>query len=251
MDLYGMQGKVALVTGGTSGIGAATARLYGKAGCKVLVVGRDAARGQVVADDIVALGTQAAFHQADLANDSAAAGIVDAAVQRFGGLDIAFNNAGYRESNALLGDQSIEEFDAVMRLNLRSVFLCMKAQIAAMKAHGGVIVNNASVSAIRNSIPGLGLYAASKAALVALTRTAAMEYAGQGIRINSVAPGRIDTPMVRSNTAIDLAKVGAAQPAGRLGTEDEAAQAVLWLSSPASSYVIGHTLCVDGGFLAQ
>lgn len=178
----GMRGKIVLVTGGTSGIGEASARLFARHGCKVLVVGRSAQRGDLLVSEISASGGEAAFYQADLADSVQSKAIVDAVIDRFGGLDIAFNNAGYREPDALVGDQSVDEFDAVMNLNLRSVFLSMQAEIAAMSAKGGVIVNNASVSGVRNPNPGLAIYSASKAALISLTRSAAMEYASRGIR---------------------------------------------------------------------
>jgi NAD(P)-dependent dehydrogenase (short-subunit alcohol dehydrogenase family) len=246
----GIAGKVALITGGTAGIGEASARLLARHGCKVLIVGRSREKGQRIVTEIAASGGIAQFYAADLSDSHLAAHIVDEAVRRFGGLDIAFNNVGAREPDALVGDQTLEAFDAAINLNLRSVFISMKAEIAAMRANGGVIVNNASVSGVRNSNAGLGAYAASKAALISLTRTAAMEYAAQGIRINVFSPGKILTPMARSYK-MDLGAIANTVPAKRLGTEEEAAEAVYWMVSPASSWLIGHNLCLDGGFLAS
>lgn len=250
MEDYGLDGKVALVTGGTSGIGEASARLLARHGCKVLIVGRSAERGERIVSEIADAGGEAGFCKAELSEPDQAAGIVDEAVARFGQLDIAFNNAGIREPHALVGEQSLEQFDAVMNVNFRSVFISMQTEIAAMRERGGVIVNCASVSGVRNSNPGIGVYAASKAALIMLTRTAAMEYAEQGIRINVYSPGKILTPLARSYPS-GLEAIAQTVPAKRLGTEEEAAQAVLWMVSPASSWMFGHNLCLDGGFLAS
>jgi NAD(P)-dependent dehydrogenase (short-subunit alcohol dehydrogenase family) len=175
--------------------------------------------------------------------------MVEAAVDRFGRLDIAFNNAGHQERRALLADQTDAVFETVLATNLRSVFHAMQAEIPIMLRQGaGVIVNNASVTGVRNAYPGLALYAASKAAVIALTRAAALEYAPQGIRINAVSPGRIETPMMLASGVADMSAVAAGLPARRLGRPEEIAEAVLWLASDAAAFVIGHNLCVDGGF---
>ncbi len=251
MNDFGIADKVALVTAATSGIGEHSARLLARHGAKVLIVGRNAERGDAIVGDIVAAGGEAAFHRADLSDPAAAVGCVEEAVRRYGALDIAFNNVGDREDNALVGDQRIEEFDRVMNINLRSIFLSMQAEIAAMGERGGVIINNASVSGVRNNQPGLGVYAASKAALISLTRTAAMEYAARGIRINAFSPGKIMSGMMRSYKAMNPQAIADSLPAKRIGTEEEAAQAVLFMASPLSSWMIGHNLCADGGYLAS
>jgi len=246
-----LAGKVAIVTGGTSGIGRATALALGRAGCRVLVVGRDAARGEAVVAEIGAGQCIAAFCPADMRQPDDIARMVDAALDRFGRLDIAFNNAGYQEPRAALADQATAEYDRVFETNVRAVYLAMQAEIGAMRAKGGVIVNNASVSGVRNPNHGLALYCASKAALLSLTKSAAMEYAEHGIRINAVSPGRVETPMMLGSRIADMKAVAAGLPIKRLGAPEEVAAAVLWLASSASSFVVGHNLCVDGGFLAQ
>jgi NAD(P)-dependent dehydrogenase (short-subunit alcohol dehydrogenase family) len=178
--------------------------------------------------------------------------MVDAALERFGRLDIAFNNAGYQEPRQLLAEQPPEVYDAVFDGNVRSVFLAMQAEIRAMLMQGGgVIINNASVSGVRNPYPGLSLYCASKAAVISMTRSAALEYAASGIRINAVSPGRVITPMMLGSKVADMEAVAAGLPIKRMGQPEEVAAAVVWLASEEASFVVGHNLAVDGGFLSQ
>ena len=241
-------GKRVLVTGATSGIGRATALAFARAGAAVVISGRDAARA---AEVVAAAEGALTFLTADLTDPAAVTALVDSAADHLGGLDIAFNNAGFQERRALLADQPAETYDTVFDTNLRAVFLAMQAEIRTMlAAGGGVIVNNASVSGLRNPNPGLALYSASKAAVLSLTRSAAMEYAGEGIRINAVSPGRVETPMMLAAGVGDRATVAAGLPAGRLGRPEEVAEAVLWLASGQAAFVYGHNLCVDGGFLS-
>ncbi|NIA69228.1 glucose 1-dehydrogenase [Pelagibius litoralis] len=245
------QGKRVLVTGGTSGIGRATALAFAEAGADVVLSGRDEARGAEVVAAGAAMAGKLFFLAADLSDSKAVAPLVEAAAERLGGLDIAFNNAGFQERRASLAEQSPETYDQVFNMNLRAVFLAMQAEIKIMLANGGgVIVNNGSVSGLRNPNPGLALYCASKAALLSLTRSAAMEYAGQGVRINAVSPGRVETPMMMAAGVGDRAAVAASLPARRLGRPEEVSAAVLWLASEEASFVFGHNLCVDGGFLS-
>lgn len=241
---------VALVTGATSGIGAATARAFARAGHAVALTGRDAERGAALAEEIAAAGGTAAFHAADLSDMAEIEPLHDFVLDRFGRLDVAFNNAGFQEKRRPLAEQTAATYDVVFGLNLRSVFLSMQRQIAIMRAAGGgVIVNNGSVSGVRNVNPGLALYSASKAALLSLTRSAAMEHAAAGIRINAVSPGRIATPMMMASGV--AAEAAASLPMRRLGTPEEVAEAVVWLASPAAAFIVGHNLAVDGGFLAS
>jgi NAD(P)-dependent dehydrogenase (short-subunit alcohol dehydrogenase family) len=245
------QNKSVLLTGATSGIGRATALAFARRGANVAIVGRSVARGEEAAAACEAAGGSACFIAADVTRPDQLRGAVAATCARYGRLDIAFNNAGMQERRAPLAEQADEVFEAVFTANVRAVFQAMKAEIAAMQRNGGVIVNNASVSGMRNPNPGLSLYSASKAAVISLTRSAALEYAPYGIRINAVSPGRVETPMMLASGISDMSAVAAALPARRLGTPNEVAEAVLWLASDAASFVIGHNLCVDGGFLAS
>jgi NAD(P)-dependent dehydrogenase (short-subunit alcohol dehydrogenase family) len=250
----GFQDRVALVTGGGTGIGRATALALAKAGVAAVVVsGRRAEPIEGVAAEIVAAGGRALALAADIAKPPDVERLVRAVVDRFGRLDIAVNNAGYQEPRAPLAAQDDETFSRVFDTNVRSVFQCMRAEIAAMLAggRGGVIVNNASVSGTRNPNPGLSLYSASKAAVISLTRSAAMEYAPQGIRINAVSPGRVVTDMMLRSGIADMSAVAAGLPLRRMGQPEEVANAVVWLASDAASFVVGHILATDGGFLAQ
>lgn len=244
------QGKAVLVSGATSGIGAATALAFARGGARLLLTGRDRARGARIEADCRAAGGEARFLPADLRDPAAPAAAVAACLESWGALDVAFNNAGFQEARKPLPAQDLAVYAEVMDLNLRALFLALRAQIPAMAARGGgAIVNNASVTGVRNPNPGLGLYAASKAAALALTRAAAMEHAAEGVRINAVSPGRVVTPMMLG-AGIDPALVAAGLPLRRMGRPEEVAEAVLWLASPAASFVVGHNLCADGGFLA-
>jgi NAD(P)-dependent dehydrogenase (short-subunit alcohol dehydrogenase family) len=244
-------GKVALITGATSGIGAATALAFARRGADVVAVGRDEARGQKVVDICAGQGGKALFIRADVSRPDDIAAMIEGALAGFGRLDIAFNNAGFQEPRAPLAEQPGDMYDRTFDTNVRSAFHAMKAEIAVMlKQGGGTIINNASVSGIRNPYPGLALYSASKAAVLALTRSAAMEYAPSKIRINAVSPGRIVTPMMLASKVADMNSVAAALPLRRMGEPEEVAAAVVWLASDAASFVAGHNLAVDGGFLA-
>jgi NAD(P)-dependent dehydrogenase (short-subunit alcohol dehydrogenase family) len=244
-------GKVVLITGATSGIGAASARAFARRGAHVLIVGRDKVRGHDVARDCAGLGGKALFFPADVSQPGDVAAMLDFTIGSFGRLDIAFNNAGFQEPRAPLAEQPDDVYDRTFDANVRSVFHSMKAEIAMMlKQGGGTIVNNASVSGVRNPNPGLALYCASKAAVLSLTRSAAMEYAPSNIRINAVSPGRIVTPMMLASKIADMSVVAAGLPLRRMGRPEEVAAAVVWLASDAASFVVGHNLAVDGGFLS-
>ena len=176
---------------------------------------------------------------------------MDEAAARCGRIDIVFNNAGYQEPRTPLADTAEDSFDRVFHTNAQSVWLGMKYALAHMVPQGsGAIVNCASVSGLRNPNPGLALYSASKAAVVSLTRSAAMEYAEKGVRINAVAPGRVVTDMMLGSKIMDMGAVAAGLPLRRMGKPEEVAEAVVWLASDAASFVVGHVLCTDGGFMA-
>lgn len=247
-----LAGKVCLVTGGATGIGRAAALRMAREGAKAVVVaGRRAPLGKAVAEELRAAGCEALFVAADVTREADAATLVAAVLERFGRLDAAFNNAGFQERRALLAEQTDAVYAKVFDTNARALFHAMRCQIPAMLAGGGgAIVNNTSVSGLRNPNPGLSLYSASKAAALMLTRSAAMEYAPQGIRINAVAPGRVVTDMMLASGIADMRQVAAGLPLRRMGRPEEVAAAVCWLLSDEASYVVGNTLCADGGFLA-
>lgn len=248
-----MAGRVGLVTGGGSGIGRATALLMAREGAAAVVVaGRRQQEGEAVAAECRAAGAQALFVQTDVTQEDQVAQLVQTAVARFGRLDVAFNNAGYQERRAPIDQQDSSVYDTVFNANVRSIFLCLKHQVPVMAAQGdGRIVINASVSGLRNPNPGLALYSASKAAVISLVRSAAMECAPRGVRINAVAPGRVVTDMMLASGIADMSAVAAGLPLRRMGQPEEVAEAVLWLSSDEASFVVGHVLATDGGFMAS
>jgi NAD(P)-dependent dehydrogenase (short-subunit alcohol dehydrogenase family) len=242
--------RVVLVTGGGSGIGRATARAFAREGAAVVVAGRTAEPLAETVRLIEADGGAAGHVVADVTEEQGAARMVAAAVEQRGRLDIAFNNAG-TVSAGKVADLDRETWDRVMAVNLTGVWLSMKYEIALMREQGGgVIVNNSSNLGAHRRQPGLGAYVASKAAVSALTRTAALEYVGDGIRINAVSPGPSDTPssMRPGETEGDRgARMKATNPSGRVARLDEIAAAVLFLASPEAAYAVGTDLVVDGG----
>jgi NAD(P)-dependent dehydrogenase (short-subunit alcohol dehydrogenase family) len=249
-------GKTALVTGAGSGIGRATALAFARDGARVVVSDVTDA-GQETVTLIESGGGQARFIRADVSDPAQVEQMVVEAVAAFGRLDIAFNNAGISGSSAGGGgptaDYPLAAWNQVIAINLTGVWLCMKAEIPAMLANGGgAIVNNASILGLVG-FANAGAYVASKHGVVGLTRTAALEYATAGIRVNAVCPGFIHTPMIAGIEADrDTSGAIAAKHAmNRLGDPDEIAGAVLWLASPAASFVTGQAIAVDGGYVAQ
>ncbi len=248
------KGKVALVTGAATGIGRATAILLGQRGASVAVVARDPGKAGAVVDEICAVGGAAAFIAADMRSPDDIARMVRQTVETFGGLDCAFNNAGVNGVSAPFHEQTLEEFERVVQINLTSVFLCMQHEIRHMlDAGGGVIVNNCSGAGL---IPAAGLpqYTAAKHGLLGLAKVAAKEYADRNIRVNSICPGVIDTPMMRAHLGQDAATIDAlvAQlPGKRMGSPEDIARAVVWLCSEDAAYVSGDTMVVDGGLMAH
>jgi NAD(P)-dependent dehydrogenase (short-subunit alcohol dehydrogenase family) len=243
-------GRVALVTGAGSGIGRATAMVLSARGAHVIVndIGTDAAT--VVAGS---LPGPALAVRADVADEADVAALVHAAVEHFGRLDIAVNNAGTSGQPNPIELVAADDWARTIAVNLTGVFLCMRAEIPALRDAGGGAVVNVSSSAGLMGYPQLSPYVASKHGVIGLTRSAALEVARQNIRVNAVCPGGVRTPMLERFNDYDetaLERMGKQQPIGRLGTPDEVAEAIAWLCSDAASYVTGHAFAVDGGVLA-
>jgi NAD(P)-dependent dehydrogenase (short-subunit alcohol dehydrogenase family) len=250
-----LEAKVALVTGAGSGIGRAAALAIAREGAQVLVADVVEAAGQETVDLINQAGGRASFARCDVARATEAEALVAAAVEAFGRLDCAFNNAGVAGKIARTADDTEENFDFIMSVNLRGVWLCMKYELLQMlkQGHGGAIVNTASAAGLVGS-HGMPAYTASKHGVVGLTKTAALEYARGGIRVNAVCPGVIDTPMVGGmvTTRPRLKDIlVAAEPVARMGMPGEIGEAVAWLLSDYASFVTGCALPVDGGMTAQ
>jgi NAD(P)-dependent dehydrogenase (short-subunit alcohol dehydrogenase family) len=245
--------KIALVTGGTSGIGRAAAVALARAGATVVVSGRRAKEGEETLRLVKQAGGDGLVVPADVSKPADVKSLVDATLRTYGRLDIAFNNAGI-ESRVIAptADQDDADFDNVFAINVKGVYLSMKHEIAAMlKTGGGSIVNTSSVAGVIG-FGGAGPYAASKHAVIGLTKSTALEYAKQGVRVNVVAPGAIDTPMLdRFTESVPREMLISMHPIGRLGKPEEIADVVVWLASPQASFVTGQTILVDGGFTAQ
>ena len=249
-------GKVAIVTGGSSGIGQATAIAFGKAGAKVVVAARRDSEGEETVNLIKQAGSEALFVKTDVAQVSEVEALVSKTVETYGRLDFAFNNAGIEGGNAPLHEQSLEQFDQLMAINVRGLFLCMKYEIVQMlRQGGGVIVNNSSIAGLI-ALPGIGPYDASKHAVMGLTKSAALDYAKFGIRINAVNPGFINTDMITrivermGDVETASQQLATMVPMGRMGKPEEIASTVLFLCSEAASYITGQSLVVDGGYVA-
>jgi NAD(P)-dependent dehydrogenase (short-subunit alcohol dehydrogenase family) len=248
------EGKVALVTGGGSGIGRGTALAFAREGAKVVIADRDVQRGEETISMIRDAGGTASFRRTDVSVAAEIEALVDYTMTTYGRLDLAFNNAGIEGDVKPLADQTESNFDAVMDINVKGVWLSMKYEIPRMlEQGGGAIVNSSSVAGVVG-FPGIGIYAASKHAVIGLTKTAALEYSAQGIRINAVSPGAIDTEMIdRLADGMNVKKndLTTFHPIGRIGRVEEVAEAVLWLCSDRASFVTGHSLIIDGGFTAR
>lgn len=250
---YDFEGQVALVTGASSGMGLATVRAFAASGARVTLADINADALRAATDAMAAAGHQVLGVVCDVSDEDAVAALVERTVATFGRLDMAFNNAGIMIPPSDAADEPADRFDRVNAINLRGVWACMKHELRQMREQGsGAIVNCSSLGGLVG-LPGRASYHAAKHGVLGLTKSAALEYAPRGVRINAVCPGTIDTPMVANMLAkgeLDLAEAVRAQPIGRLGTADEIAAAVLWLCSPGASFVIGVALPVDGGYTA-
>ncbi len=248
------ENNVALVTGAGSGMGLATANAFAEAGAAVVLADISENSVRSAAEELVSAGHKAIAVRCNVADEAEVAAMIQQTVATFGRLDAAFNNAGVQPPAIETADASGEDFDRVHAINLRGVWNCMKYELRQMRAQGsGAIVNCSSIGGLIG-LPGRAIYHASKHGVIGLTKSAALEYASRGIRINAVCPGTIETPMVADMMARESITREDFQrdlPIGRLGRPEEIAAAVLWLCSPGASFVIGHALAVDGGYTAQ
>lgn len=246
------QGKVALVTGGSFGIGRAAAIAFAKEGAKVVIA--DWVEDHETLHTIQAGGGDAIFIKCDVSSDESVRTMVDKTIAQYGRLDYAFNNAGVEGISAPTHECTNENWDKTIGINLKGVWLCMKYEIPHMMKQGkGAIVNNASIAGLVGFV-NIPAYVASKHGILGLTKNAALEYAKSNIRVNAVCPGVIKTAMIDRFTGKDEAvekQFESMEPVGRMGKPEEVAQAVIWLCSDAASFVTGHPMAVDGGWVAQ
>ena len=249
-----LEGHVALVTGASAGIGRAAALAFAAQGAAVVLSDVDDSRGALVLKELTALGHDAHYVHCDIAETGAPAALVASALDRFGRLDHAFNNAGIEGEQAPSAECTAANWNRVIATNLSGTWWCMQAELQVMVPAGhGTIVNNASVAGLVG-FAGIPAYTASKHGIVGFTKTAALEYATAGVRVNAVCPGVIDTEMIERFTHGEASardQLLEAEPIGRLGRPEEVADAVVWLSSPQSGFVTGQAVAVDGGFVAR
>ena len=246
--------KVGLITGGSSGIGRATALAFAREGAKVIVASRREDESQETVRLVKEAGSEGLFVKTDVSKEADVKTMVEKTIKVYGRLDFAFNNAGIEQIPTPLAEQTEETFNQITNINVKGVWLSMKYEIPQMlKNGGGAIVNMSSVAGLIG-FPGIPLYVASKHAVLGLTRSAALEYAKSGIRINAVCPGAIETDMferfVKDNEQV-RSQVMAMHPIGRSGKPEEIANAVVWLCSDRASFITGQSLALDGGFTAQ
>jgi NAD(P)-dependent dehydrogenase (short-subunit alcohol dehydrogenase family) len=248
------KGKVAFVTGGAAGMGLAAVRAFAEEGAAVAVVDNNEAAARSVVDDLAGAGYKAIAIRCDVGNERDVKDAVDATVSAFGSLDAAFNNAGIQSPAVELPDLATEEYRRILGVNLDGVFFCMKYQLLQMRTRGsGAIVNNSSLGGLVG-VPGRAAYHATKHGVIGLTKSAALEFAERGIRINAVCPGIIDTPMVsgmlKNETGV-MQEMMRDVPAKRLGAASEVANAVVWLCSSKASFITGQAIPIDGGYTAR
>jgi len=247
--------KIALVTGGGSGIGRASALAFAKEGAKVVVSDVNVGGGEATIQSIQEIGGDAHFIKADVTQATEVKALVDQSVEIYGQLDCAFNNAGVAPNGAYpIADYPEDEWNRLLNINLTGVFLCLKYQLQQMrKQKNGVIVNTASVLGLVATGNGVSSYISGKHGVVGLTKAAALENAKNGIRVNAVCPGYIETPIIQNSLDDPELKASLVKrhPVGRLGMPDEVAEAVIWLCSEAASFVTGHALNIDGGYVIQ
>jgi NAD(P)-dependent dehydrogenase (short-subunit alcohol dehydrogenase family) len=254
-----VEGKVALVTGGASGIGRASALTFAREGAKLIIADMNEDGGRQTVHMIMEHGGEAIFVRTDVTQATAVEALISKAVRTYGRLDCSHNNAGISgagiggDQRALTAEYPDERWHQVLAINLMGVWLCMKYEIVQMLTQGGGAIVNTASGAGLVGLPGNCAYVASKHGVVGLTRAAALEYAQHGIRVNCVCPGYIRTPMTARGMSDPelLPRIIASEPIGRVGEPEEVAEAVVWLCSDAASFVTGHAMAVDGGYVAQ
>lgn len=243
--------KAAIITGGSSGIGRAAAVALAKQGVKIAIAARRAKEGEETVRLVKEAGSEGIFVKTDVANENDVRSLVEKTVKQYNRLDYAFNNAGIEERTTPLVDQTSEVFDQIMNVNVKGVWLSMKYEIPEMiRTGGGAIVNTSSGAGVIG-YPQQPIYIASKHAVLGLTKSAALEYAKSGIRINAIAPGVTETEMVERVDKQLIERLKSITPIGRIGDPQEIANAVVWLLSDKASFVLGHTLLVDGGVVSR
>lgn len=246
-------GKVALITGGNMGIGRATAIAFAQQGAAVVISGRREKEGHAAVAEIESLGGTALFVKTDASSEPEVSALIEQTLAKFGRLDCAFNNAGVEQTLTPLPEQLEETYHQIMDINVKGVWLALKHEIPAMlKAGGGAIVNSSSIAGLVG-LAGASIYVASKHAVIGLTKSVALEYAKQRVRVNAVAPGAIETRMFQDFAANPEVRrqLESAHPIGRVGQPPEVAKVVTWLCSDAASFITGQTVPVDGGYTAQ
>jgi NAD(P)-dependent dehydrogenase (short-subunit alcohol dehydrogenase family) len=248
---YDFTDQVALVTGASSGIGLATARAFAEAGAAVGLSSYDEKALYAATRALEAAGHKALAVACDVADEAQAAALVARTLSTFGRLDMAYNNAGILGPMCPMTEETAEGFDQVVAVNLRGVWTCMKHELLQMKKQGGGAIVNCSSLGGLVGLPGRAAYHATKHGVIGLTKSAALDVATQGIRVNAICPGCVDTPMGDAIDPTAMAEFLKQQPIGRMGRPEEVAAAVLWLCSPAASFVLGVALPVDGGFVAH
>ena len=246
--------KVAIITGGSSGIGRAAAVALAKQGVKIAIAARRAKEGEETVRLVKEAGSDGVFVKTDVANEDDVRSLVEKTAKTYGRLDYAFNNAGIEETMTPLVDQTSDIFNQIMNVNVKGVWLGMKYEIPQMIRNGGGAIVNMSSGAGVIGIPQMAIYVASKHAVLGLTKSAALEYAKSGIRINAIAPGGVETDMLERTAEENkqfVETLKSMHPIGRIGDPEEIANAVVWLLSDKASFVLGHTLLVDGGVVSR
>jgi NAD(P)-dependent dehydrogenase (short-subunit alcohol dehydrogenase family) len=250
--MNGITDSTAIVTGGSSGIGRSCAERFGEEGANVVIADVNVDGAERTAELVREAGGDATVVETDVSDPEDVEAMVDVAVETYGGLDYAFNNAGIDGDRAPAGEHPLDNWERVVDVDLKGTFLCMRAELPAMlDSGGGAVVNTSSIMGLV-AIEGLSPYVASKHGIIGLTKTAAVEYAAEGVRVNAISPGVIETPMTTGEDAADSIEQSVdATPLGRLGAPEEIGDAAVWLCSDDASFVTGETLVVDGGFVAQ